>query len=53
MKLYKLIYTTPLYIAVENENIEIIKLLLSNDKTDVNGITILFYIYKIQNFVIE
>lgn len=27
---------TPLYLAVENENIEIIKLLLSNEEIDVN-----------------
>lgn len=29
-------YETTLYLAVENENIEIVKLLLSNDNIDVN-----------------
>ena len=29
-------YKTALYLAIENENIEIVKLLLNNDKTDVN-----------------
>ena len=37
---------TALYMAVFDENVEIIKLLLSNDKIDVNilNIPILFYI---------
>lgn len=29
-------YQSLLFIAVENNNIEIVKLLLSNDKTDIN-----------------
>ena len=29
-------YKTPFYCAVEKENIEIIKLLLTNDKLDIN-----------------
>lgn len=29
-------YQSLLFIAVENDNIEIVKLLLSNDKTDIN-----------------
>ena len=34
------IYKTALYLAVEKENIEIIKLLLSNDKLDINILNI-------------
>ena len=30
------IYKTALYLAVEKENIEIVKLLLANDKLDIN-----------------
>ena len=37
----KLFFKTTLYIAVEKENIEIIKLLLTNDKTDINKINVL------------
>ena len=37
--------------AVEIENIEIIKLLLSSDKIDAKIKCILFYLYKIQNHV--
>ena len=29
-------YKTALYLAIENDDIEIVKLLLNNDKTDVN-----------------
>ena len=46
-------YKTALYLAVEKENIEIIKLLLSNDIIDVNipYILIIFYIkFKIISF---
>ena len=41
-----LIYKTPLYLAVDKGNIEIIKLLLNNDKLDINFLNILniFYI---------
>ena len=35
---------TPLAIAIENENIEIVKLLLSNQNIDVNAISI-FYLF--------
>ena len=38
----KLFFKTTLYIAVEKENIEIIKLLLTNDKTDINKINVLY-----------
>ena len=31
-----IIYNTALYLAVEKENIEIIKLLLTNDNLDIN-----------------
>ena len=37
------LYKTALYLAVEKENSEIIKLLLSNDKIDVNILNILIY----------
>ena len=36
---------SPFYLAVERENIEIIKLLLTNDKLDVNYLYILFYLF--------
>ena len=39
------IYKTPLYKAVEKENIKIIKLLLTNKNLDIN----IPYVYKIQN----
>ena len=39
---------TTLYLAVEKENIEIVKLLLMNDKIDVNILNILI-IYNLQN----
>ena len=47
------IYKTALYLAVEKENVDIIKLLLSNDKIDINilNILLLFYIkFKIISF---
>ena len=34
-------YKTALFLAVEKENIEIVKLLLTNDKLDINIINIL------------
>ena len=37
------IYRTALYTAVEKENIEIVKLLLTNEKLDINVLNILFY----------
>ena len=46
-------YKTALYLAVEKENIEIVKLLLTNDKLDINIINILniFFIkFKIISF---
>ena len=43
-------YKTALYMAVENENIEIVKLLLSCDKLDINhGFVLNMYFYTIQN----
>ena len=36
-------YKTALYMAVEKENIEIVNLLLNNNKIDVNIINIYFY----------
>ena len=40
------IYKTALYLAVEKENIEIVKLILMNDKLDINflNIFIIFFI---------
>ena len=37
-----IIYKTALYLAVEKENIEIVKLLLTNDKLDINLLNIFF-----------
>ena len=49
--IYKKLYETALYLAIEKENIEIVKLLLTNDKIDVNILNILFlFYYKIQNY---
>ena len=49
-KLKVLVYKTAFYLAVEKENIEIVKLLLSNDALDVNTRYILccvfLYYYK-------
>ena len=39
---------TALYLAVEKENIEIVKLLLTNDKLDINlGFILNYNIFKI------
>ena len=38
-------YITALYLAVEKENIEIVKLLLSKDKIDINIHNIFHYIF--------
>ena len=49
-----IIYKTALYLAVEKENIEIIKLLLTNDKLDINIINILnIFFYKISNHIFQ
>ena len=49
-----LFYKTALYLAVEKENVEIIKLLLTNDKLDINLKHILnIFNYKIQNHIIQ
>lgn len=47
-------YKTPLYFAIEKKNIEIVKLLLLNDKIDINFGYILktIIIYKIENQII-
>ena len=53
MKLFHQFYKTALHIAVEKENIEIIKLLLTNDQIDVNTLNILKYYFikfKIKGF---
>ena len=43
-------HETSLYLAVENKNIEIIKLLLENNEIEINAINIkIFNYYKIQN----
>ena len=49
-------YQTALYLAVEKENIEIIKLLLSNNKLNINILNIsshFFYTIKSQIFQIK
>ena len=45
MRLKIIIYKTALYLAIEKENIDIIKLLLLNDNIDVNIPYILFIFY--------
>ena len=53
MKFKYNLYKTALYCAVEKENIDIVKLLLTNDKIDVNILNILFIFYikfKIKSF---
>lgn len=46
--LYFRINETPLFAAVKNENIEIVKLLLTDDKIDVNILNVLInFYYKI------
>ena len=47
MIFFFLIYKTALYYAIENENIEMVKLLLTNDKIDVNILNVFIKIYKI------
>ena len=40
MKLILLFYKTALYMAVDKENFEIVKLLTKNDKIDINAYNI-------------
>lgn len=47
IKLILILYKTAFHIAVEKENIDIIKLLLTNDKIDIN------ISYKIINYSIK
>ena len=50
MQLYYFFYKTALYLAVEKENLEIIKLLLTKDDIDVNINYVLFnFINFVQN----
>ena len=43
------IYKTPLFLAIEKENIEVIKLISLNNKLDVNlGYKIIFYYYQMK-----
>ena len=44
MKFYLKINKTALFLAIEKENIEIVKLLLSNKNIDVNIINIFLFI---------
>ena len=44
-EIFTLINKTALYKAVEKQNIEIIKLLLSNDKLDINLLNILIFLF--------
>lgn len=43
MKLYLLFHFSPLYIAIEKENEEIAKLLLSSEKLDPNVVNIFYH----------
>ncbi len=45
MKFFYFFDKTALYLAIEKENIEIVKLLLSNEKLDINIINIFIFIY--------
>lgn len=50
---YILFHKTPLYKAIENENIEMVKILLTNKNIDVNRLNIQFRFlieFKISNF---
>ena len=38
MVFFSIFYKTALYLAIEKENIEMVKLLLTNDKIDVNEV---------------
>ena len=50
MKLFLSLNESPLFLAIEKENIEIIKILLSNEKIDVNfGFILMKKINKIWN----
>ena len=42
---YYLFHKTALFLAIEKENVEIVKFLLCNDKIDVNIIGIFNYIF--------
>ena len=46
-EIIKLFYETALYFAIYTENIDIIKLLLENDKIDVNVVNILIMIFSL------
>ena len=46
-------YKTAFYLAVEKENIEIVKLLLTNEKLDINILNIFnIFFHKVQNYII-
>ena len=53
---FLIIYITPLYLAIERENIEILKFLLMNDKIDINKPYIIIYVilynFKFTNSII-
>ena len=60
--LFNIIYKAALYLAVEKENIEIVKLLLTNDKLDINLLNIIYIFFikfkiisfnKIQNHIFQ
>lgn len=54
MKFIQIIYKTALHIAIEKNNVEIVKLLISNKNINVNRITVLlaFSIYEISYFLL-
>ena len=48
------LYKTALYLAVQKQNIEIIKLLLANNNLNINAHNILIiFFYKIQNNIFQ
>ena len=53
MKFILLFQKTPLYIAVEKENIDIVKLLLMNDEIDVNLTNKSFYNFQENDYIKE
>ena len=51
-EIIKYFYRTALFEAIEKENIVIVKLLLANDKIDVNILNIIFFIFnKIEYYI--
>ena len=54
MKFLNKIYKTPLFGAIEKDNIEIVQLLLTNDKLDINfGYIFIQFFNRIQNYIFQ